>query len=163
MIALVRVDSRLIHGQVVEGWLPHLGVDRILVLDAAAAASPLACQAMAIAVPPPIEVEVLAPDTVDFAPLAVSRERVLLLVRSVAEVVRAYGRGLRAPVVNLGNIHFEPGRVEVTPSVFVNHAEVRALELLEEQGARVELRALPRDPPCLLGEIAARSGAAAPR
>ena len=33
MIALVRVDNRLVHGQVLEAWLPRLGARRLLVAD----------------------------------------------------------------------------------------------------------------------------------
>ncbi|HEX8536183.1 MAG TPA: PTS sugar transporter subunit IIB, partial [Cystobacter sp.] len=50
MISLVRVDNRLFHGQVVEAWLPHLKVSRVIVADDEAAASPLVRAAMALAV-----------------------------------------------------------------------------------------------------------------
>ena len=49
MITLVRVDNRLIHGQVVEAWLPHLKVQRVVVADDEAASSPLIRAAMALA------------------------------------------------------------------------------------------------------------------
>ena len=39
MISLVRVDNRLIHGQVVEAWLPRLKVKRVVVADDEAAAN----------------------------------------------------------------------------------------------------------------------------
>ena len=50
MISLVRVDNRLIHGQVVEAWLPHLKVSRVVVADDEAAQSPLIRAAMGMAV-----------------------------------------------------------------------------------------------------------------
>ena len=37
-IVLMRVDDRLIHGQVVEGWVPSLKVDLVLVVSDTAAA-----------------------------------------------------------------------------------------------------------------------------
>ncbi len=49
MISLVRVDNRLIHGQVVEAWLPHLKVSRVVVADDEAASSPLVRAAMSLA------------------------------------------------------------------------------------------------------------------
>jgi len=32
-IVLVRIDDRLIHGQVVEGWLKSIGVNHIIVVS----------------------------------------------------------------------------------------------------------------------------------
>ena len=58
MISLVRVDNRLIHGQVVEAWLPHLKVARVVVADDEAAHSPLIRAAMGLAVPAELEVHI---------------------------------------------------------------------------------------------------------
>ena len=51
MIALVRVDNRLLHGQILEAWLPRLGAREVVVADDDAAASPLARAAMTLALP----------------------------------------------------------------------------------------------------------------
>jgi len=59
VIALVRVDNRLLHGQILEAWVPRLKVDRIVVADDEAAASPLAQAAMVLCLPPTLPVEVL--------------------------------------------------------------------------------------------------------
>ena len=40
-IALIRIDSRLIHGQVVQGWLPSLSVKEVVVVSDTAASSRL--------------------------------------------------------------------------------------------------------------------------
>ena len=46
MIALVRVDNRLLHGQILEAWVPRLRIQRIAIADDMAAGSPLALAAM---------------------------------------------------------------------------------------------------------------------
>lgn len=148
MIALVRVDNRLVHGQVLEAWLPRLGARRLLVADDEAAASPLAQAAMTLAVPGEVAAEVRAVDAVDWAALAAAPERVLVLFREVADLERAVGRGLGAatpPDVNVGNVHFGPGRRPITPSVFLRAEEVAALRRLAARGFRVEARAVPSD------------------
>ena len=45
-IALVRIDNRLVHGQVLEAWVPALSAQGILVADDEVAANPLARAAM---------------------------------------------------------------------------------------------------------------------
>src|SRR5262249_57994578 len=56
-VALLRVDNRLVHGQVLEAWLPALDAQGILVADDEAAGNVLARSAMALAIPPGISFE----------------------------------------------------------------------------------------------------------
>lgn len=159
MIALVRVDARLVHGQILETWLPRLGARRIVVADDEAARSPLAVQAMTLALPEEILAEVAPVDAVDWAAAAGDPRAVLVLFRDLEGVRRAARRGLTpalAPRVNLGNVHFGPGRHPVTPSVFLAEAEVAAARDLAAQGFEVEARAVPSDAPVGLEELARR-------
>ncbi|NTU60380.1 MAG: PTS sugar transporter subunit IIB, partial [Deltaproteobacteria bacterium] len=39
-VVLARVDNRLVHGQVLEAWVPRLGIEAILVVDADLAQDP---------------------------------------------------------------------------------------------------------------------------
>ncbi len=158
MIALVRVDNRLLHGQVLEAWLPRLGARRLVVADDEAAASPLAQAAMTLAVPGEVAAEVRAVEAVDWAALAAAPERILVLFREVADLERAAARGLAdlAPDVNVGNVHFGPGRRPVTPSVFLRAEELGALRRLAAAGLRVEARAVPGDSPTDVEEMERR-------
>ena len=158
MIALVRVDNRLIHGQVVEAWLPHLKVHRVVVADDEAAHSPLIRAAMGLAVQPQVGVEIKPLQEVDFAALSADGVRTLLLLRNIQDVVAASGRGLRVQTLNLGNVHFEAGRRQVSPSVFLSRADLDRLKMLAAAGAEVEARAVPSDRPVTLADISERFG-----
>jgi N-acetylgalactosamine PTS system EIIB component len=163
VIGLARVDERLVHGQVLVGWVPHLGARRVVVADDEAARSPLARAAMTLALPPGVAAEVDAVGAVDWAALAGSPEPVLVVLREVAEVERALAAGLtpdRVPVLNLGNVHYAQGRRPVTPSVFLSGAEMEGLRRLAAAGFRVEARAVPLDAPIDLAEIERRWKAA---
>ncbi len=70
MIALVRVDNRLLHGQILEAWVPRLKVRRVVVADDEAAASPLAQAAMTLALPPDLPIRIGAVDETSWAELA---------------------------------------------------------------------------------------------
>jgi PTS system mannose-specific IIB component len=159
MIPLVRVDNRLLHGQVLEAWMPGLQATEVVVADDEAAQSPLARAAMTLCVPceTPARIERMA--AVDFAALADSPATVLVLVRDVAGLVEATRHGLtpaRAPRLNLGNIHFAMGRRPVTPSVFLTAEELTALKALSAAGFAVEAQAIPTDPPYGLDELERR-------
>ncbi len=156
MIALVRVDNRLIHGQVVEAWLPTLRVARVAVADDEASDSPLVRAAMGLAVPSSVEVLVEPLGAMDFTRLSEDAVPTLLLVRDVGGVSEAVDRGLPAGPINLGNVHFAAGRRQVSPSVYLSAEELHVLEGLETRGAHVEARAVPADRSLPLAELVER-------
>ena len=153
MFSLVRVDNRLIHGQVVEAWLPHLKVERVIVADDEAASSPLVKAAMGLAVNPSIEVIIQPLHALDYAALQRDSRKTLLLLRDVAAVVRAQERGLKLAHVNVGNVHFATGRKQVSPSVFLSPDELNQLKMLAESGVEVEARAVPNERALSLEEM----------
>jgi PTS system N-acetylgalactosamine-specific IIB component len=159
LIALARIDERLVHGQVLVGWVPHLGARRVVVADEEVSRSPLARAAMTLALPPGVEAAVLPPAAVDWEALAASTEPVLVVVRDVAEAERALAAGMtpaRVPVLNVGNVHYSQGRRLITPAVFLSAPEVDALRRLAAAGFRVEARAVPLDAPVDMAEIERR-------
>jgi N-acetylgalactosamine PTS system EIIB component len=163
VIPLVRVDNRLLHGQILEAWVPRLAVDQVVVADDEAAASDLAKAAMTLCVPPELPVKILPLAKVDFAALARPGPKVLLLLRDVPGLARAEAAGLTpalAPRLNLGNLHFGDGRRQVTPSVFLAEADLSTLRDLVAHGFEVEARAIPSEPPAGMAEIERRYAAA---
>ena len=164
MIALVRVDNRLLHGQILETWIPRLGIQEVVVGDDDAAASDLAQAAMCLCVPPDLPIRVLRVADVPWAELARASRKVLVLVRDVAALAAAVRSGGLTPElghrVNLGNVHFGPGRRPVTPSVFLAGPELDTLRQLAAAGFELEARAIPSEPPAGLADIERRYEAA---
>jgi mannose/fructose/N-acetylgalactosamine-specific phosphotransferase system component IIB len=162
VIALVRVDNRLLHGQILETWIPRLSIGEVLVADDEAAGSAFAQAAMTLCVPPDLPVRIAPVSGIDWSALARGRTPVLVLVRDVPALAQAYAAGLTPALVhriNVGNVHFEPGRRPVTPSVFLSQDEVRTLRTLAERGFEVEARAIPSEPPAGMAEIERRYAA----
>ncbi|HEY6003150.1 MAG TPA: PTS sugar transporter subunit IIB [Anaeromyxobacter sp.] len=163
MIALVRVDNRLLHGQILETWIPKLGIEEVLVADDEAAQSELARAAMTLCVPPELPARIVPLPEAPWAALAAKKARVLVLVRDVAALAAARKGGLGPDLarrVNLGNVHFAPGRRPVTPSVFLSDAELATLRDLAAAGFAIEARAIPSEPPAGMGDIERRYVAA---
>jgi PTS system mannose-specific IIB component len=145
VISLVRVDNRLIHGQVVEAWLPWLRANRLLVADDEAAGNLLTRTAMGLAVQAFIEVRIEPLLKVDYVSLALDSSRTLVLVRDIASLMGAREKGLKLAQVNLGNIHFSFGRRRISSSVFLSQEETDQLKILVQEGVEVEARGVPTD------------------
>lgn len=163
-VALVRVDNRLVHGQVLEAWLPALGAHGILVADDEAAGNVLARSAMALAIPPGISFEVLrvpaAADALRPGGKGPQAPRTLVLLRDVRDAVALHEAGVPIPQLNVGNVHFGAGRKQVSPSVYLDAGELEALEKLARSGTQVEVRAVPSEAPVRLPDLKARFAAA---
>lgn len=158
MISFLRIDSRLIHGQVVEAWLPGLRISRVVVADDEAAHSPLMRTAMGLAVPPELEVDILPLLETPFSTFASDGVRTLLLLRDVPALLEARRLGLPRTRVNLGNVHHGPMRRQVSTSVFLNPEEISELKALHDEGWDIEARGVPSERPVTFTEMVERFG-----
>lgn len=146
-LVLVRVDCRLIHGQVVETWLPHTGADCLVVANDDLAANPFLRSVMELAVPRSIHVVFCRLDEVARELDTVERrgERAILLCSTFADAVRIYEGGTRFSSINIGNLHYAAGKVEISPSVFFSEEDFDAVRNLRVHGVAVNVRATPFD------------------
>ncbi len=144
-IVLVRVDCRLVHGQVLETWVPHTGANCLLVASDELEANPLLKSVMEIAVPPSIHVLFRAVGDVATAVAGIDQrnERAILLCARLADAVRIYRSGVRFPALNIGNLHYGEGKVEVTPSVYFAPEDFEAVDSLSRLGVAVTVRSTP--------------------
>ena len=129
--ALVRIDSRLVHGQVVAAWVRALGARRIVVANDEAAGNPMRQRVMRMAVPQGVEVL--------FETVSEAADTLRALVDALA-LVEA---GVRPTVVNVGNLHMAAGKRRVAPAVAVDDGDRAALRALRERGVEVVVRRTP--------------------
>ncbi len=145
-ILLFRVDERLIHGQVVVGWGAHLRPDLYVVVDAEVAASEWEQELYLLGVPEGAEALFLSPTEAraSIPEWEAGEARVVLLTRDLATMLTlAEEGGLDGEKVNLGGIHFQKGREQVLPYVFLGPEDRTQLEALAAAGVEVTARDLP--------------------
>ncbi|MBN2254343.1 MAG: PTS sugar transporter subunit IIB, partial [Deltaproteobacteria bacterium] len=145
----VRIDNRLVHGQILEGWVPFLGVSRIVVVDDEVAGDIFRETVIKMAVPYDIEVIVFSVDefACDYHYGDNDGKRAIILFQNIADAHRAYRLGFRFGELNIGNIHFESDRVCCSSSIYLNRKDIADLEFLAGEGVHIELRSVPRDRP----------------
>jgi mannose/fructose/N-acetylgalactosamine-specific phosphotransferase system component IIB len=154
-IVLVRIDDRLIHGQVVGGWMPVIQAERVVVVSDRAAGDSLQTGLMRMAVPDGVTVDVLTVNQA--APLlkneAWGTQRVLLLLPGLTELAALVDAGAAFAQVNLGGLHDAPGRSMVAPHLAFSAEERALLVRLVKGGVRFETRPLPGDVPVPLKDL----------
>lgn len=146
-ISLVRIDDRLIHGQVVIGWIPFLAAQVVLVVSDAAAADETLGALMRMALPESVDLEVV---TVSRAIELLCRpdqdeRRALVLAPGPQEVLRLIESGAAIKEVNVGGLHYTAGRVQLGKAIFLSEEDKAALRGISQKGVKLEGRALPND------------------
>jgi mannose/fructose/N-acetylgalactosamine-specific phosphotransferase system component IIB len=145
-VALLRVDERLIHGQVTVGWGMRLSPARYVVVDDRL--SQPGWERDIIALGTPAEAEAL------FVDIEEGRGRLpewmqgddvtIVLTRDLEHMLRLLaGSGHSGIEVNLGGLHHRPGRREVLPYLFLDEQDLGMIRELLREGADVFARDLP--------------------
>jgi mannose/fructose/N-acetylgalactosamine-specific phosphotransferase system component IIB len=153
-IVLARVDNRLIHGQVLESWIPKMKVTTILVIDNDVADDSLRQAIMEIAVPSRIGCKFFhVNDLKGYLDNGCGHsERIIILFSDIKGALEALRQGIVVGRLNIGNVHYEPGKRRITPTVSLNDEEICWLGEIERQ-AIVDLRATPDEPIIPLSEL----------
>jgi len=157
-IILYRVDDRLVHGQVVEGWVPHLQVEELAVVSDEIAGDEMLRAIMRFATPEGVALKIMTvAEVVAYLPAAEkSPRRVLLLLPGLAEAVLLSRKGIKIPSLNIGGMHYSAGKnLSIGKAIFLNDQDCAALSALSAAGIQIEGRGVPSDPPLDLMEAIA--------
>lgn len=151
-VALVRIDDRLVHGQVVEGWLKSIRVTHIVVASDSVAADETQKALYLLAVPHGVKLSCLplSEAASSWNSPAWSKDRILVLVSAPQDVVTLLEKGADIKSLNVGGLHFREGRIQILKAVSLDDKDVAALRKLEAQGVFLEARPLPLDEPVAL-------------
>jgi PTS system mannose-specific IIB component len=154
-LKLVRVDDRLIHGQVVAIWLKALGARRIVIVDDRTAADEFLREILELAAPPgvPVEVHDVEHGTQRVRDLAAAPEPIFVLMRSPLTAVRLREAGVEFPLLNVGGMGAGPGRKVLYRNISASPEEIEAMRRLEEMGTTVELRIVENDRPVMFATV----------
>ncbi len=155
-ISLIRVDDRLVHGQVLTGWARILGVQTIIVADDEAYSDTLTRSLMEAAAPPGMEIIVCSIDQVPgVVDTADDRSCALVLVRDPAAALRLrdvlpYDR------LNLGGVGLAPGRSPFFRNIYLSDQERGMLKALCDRGVDIKVQVVPSDPPVKFSQLNAK-------
>jgi mannose/fructose/N-acetylgalactosamine-specific phosphotransferase system component IIB len=148
-LTLVRVDDRLIHGQVVAIWLKALNARRIVIVDDRTARDEFLREVITLSAPPGVPVEVLDVEsgTQRVLDLVADPEPVFVLVRTPIVALHLREAGVEFPLLNVGGLGAGPTRKPLYRNISANPEELEAMRRLESMGTSVELRIVENDRP----------------
>ncbi|EAS43166.1 PTS mannose/fructose/sorbose transporter subunit IIB [Photobacterium profundum] len=147
-ISFVRIDDRVIHGQLMTRWAKELPCDGIVAIDDAVAADPLLSQVMKGAVTD-VKVWLFDADTAisKLPKVIASDKKYFVIAKSPVTLQRISEAGIDLSnlngKINVGPMSAREGTTTIGNNQSVNPDEVSAFEYLSQLGHQIDFRLVP--------------------
>ena len=147
-ISLIRVDSRLIHGQVITKWRKIFNITKIVVVDDSLANDEFMIRMYEAAAPAGVKVKVYGVekakrlwDKNQFG----TEGRVLLLFKDIPTCYKLYEQGVPMNYIQIGGVAKTADRKVILQAVSLNESEMELLGKFHQYGCEVAIQIVPED------------------
>lgn len=144
-IVLIRVDDRLVHGQILEGWLPSTRAQELLIANDDLAEDDL--QKMILESAIPFSVSLIIDSVEKIAAIlqsdGASDVRRMVIVDKPIDALRLKKAGVNFDSLNLGNLAEAEYKKCLSRSVSVSEECLKALTEIMEEGIRINIQSVP--------------------
>jgi len=144
-----RVDNRLVHGQVVETWLPHLGSAVLAVVNDSLCRDFMRQEIMRLAIPKKVDTRFVSLDGGFELYQDMTRKHIstMFLFSTCQDACVLVEKGAHMETLNISNLHFGPDKRQIGSSLSVSEDDVRCFEYFKTLGIRLDFRCVPNDSP----------------
>ena len=146
-IALARIDTRLLHGQVATGWTKAVSPDRIIAVSDGVAHDDLRKRMIMEAAPPgvkahcvPIKKMCEVAKDVRFGDT-----KAMLLFETPQDALAAIEGGVEIKTLNVGSMAHSQGKFAVNKVLSLDAKDIETFEKLKEHGVEFDVRKVPSD------------------
>lgn len=147
-INFVRIDDRLIHGQVATVWVKETKCNKIIACSDEVAQDKLRKTLLLQVSPADIKAYVVS---IDKAIEAYKNPKYkdfksMFLFTNPTDVLRAIEGGVDIKSVNVGGMCYKEGKTQITGAVSVDEKDIKAFRKLHELGVELEVRQIASNP-----------------
>lgn len=143
----VRIDGRLIHGQVANLWTTKLGISRIMVVDDEVSQNAIEKSGLKLATPSGVKLSILPVEKAANNILAgkYDSQRLLIIARKPDRLLKLVELGVPIVEINVGNMSQTNETRSITKSINVVDDDVNAFKELDKKGVRIIAQMVPSD------------------
>lgn len=147
MIKLVRIDHRLLHGQVAFSWTNFLDSDCILIASDSLMKDELKMAAMKMAKPTGVKLVMKSiEDSIKALNSGVTdKYKLFIIVESVEDAYRLSNEVPTIKVINIGGMKARDDRRQISKAVFVSEQDEAWLTEMNEKGIDLQVQLVPSD------------------
>jgi mannose/fructose/N-acetylgalactosamine-specific phosphotransferase system component IIB len=145
-VSLIRIDDRLIHGQVTTAWLRVYPSDIIIIANDRISKDPTMKMIFSVTAIPGKQIKLLSIlDAIAYLQGEGANQKVFLITPSPVDVVALMDGGLPVSRVNVGGLQGRPGARGIAKVVFALEPEIQAFKDLDSRGVDMEVQMVPTD------------------
>lgn len=145
MIKLVRIDYRLLHGQVVFSWTKSQGIERIIVINNEAATDEFKKMSLNLAKPSGVKLNIftVAEALSKMAKVETLKENIMLIFGNTKETLEFCEAYPKIKEINYGGIPKTNNGKQFTSAIFLNEQEQMDAKRLKEMGMKQYSQQIP--------------------
>ncbi|MDB7947123.1 PTS sugar transporter subunit IIB [Faecalitalea cylindroides] len=145
-IELVRIDDRLIHGQIATTWINDFNIEQVLIINDDVVKDSMQQSVIAMTAPANVKVKVFGVDSFVnvYKKNPIKRRTMIILTNSIDAYKLAKG-GVKFPYLNVGGMRFVNGRTKIARAVSVTPEERQAFKDILKLGINIKIQMIPRD------------------
>lgn len=146
-IVLCRVDSRLVHGQVMTKWVQQSGANEIIIVSDTVSKDEFLLDIYRMSAPPGIEIRCYnLTDTVSlWNEGKLLKGNTLLLFADIESLYQVCRQGLKIDAVQIGGLGGGPSRKVVYKNITLDEKDVSYLKELADSGMKIVFQTIPED------------------
>lgn len=143
----VRIDGRLIHGQVANLWTTKLEISRIMVVDNQVAESAVEKSGLKLATPAGVKLSVLPVEKAATNILAgkYDSQRLLIIAKRPQVLYELVEKGVPINTINVGNMSQTDQTKHISQSINVLPEDVETFQKLRDKGVKLTAQMVPSD------------------
>lgn len=147
VFGLVRIDDRLIHGQVATRWTKESRVSRIIVVNDDVAKDSVRSTMLKSVAPPGVTAHVVNVEKMIrvYNNPEYGDERVMLLFTNPTDIVRLLEAGVPMQSVNIGGMAYKDGKKQITSAVSVDDKDIEAFKKIDLMNIELDVRKVSND------------------
>ena len=144
-IVLVRIDDRMLHGQVVSTWLKDYGIEQLLIINDKAANDPIQKSVAGLAAPKDVRVHLFGVEQfIDILKKTPIKRKTMLIFTTSTDVLKLVENGLEIKEVNVGGMRYNESRKRLSKAVSVTTEEEEAFKKLIKKDMKVFIQMIPK-------------------
>lgn len=144
----VRIDDRLIHGQVAAFWCNSLKANRIMVANDEVANDDMQKSVLRMVAPAGVRTSLITKEkaATNIKAGKYDAERVLLILKTPKDALDLINLGVDIKAINVGNMAHKDGTVQIKKSISVTDEDVENFNKLYEKGVELTSVMVPDEP-----------------
>lgn len=153
-IEFVRIDDRLIHGQVATTWVKKYNIEQIIVVNDKVANDTVQQSVLKMTAPPDLKVAIFGVDkfTQVYNTNPIKR-RTMLIYTNPEDVYKNVIGGLEFPYLNVGGMKMVEGKKKISKAVSVDEKDLAFFKKLLDKDIKIEVQMVPNDKEVELSKI----------